>query len=70
MLWLAFFAAADQNVLDAQRSRPTGTLAAARLELLSPATTATPRSGDGDWRMIDAFTELRRQQARVLRFAM
>jgi hypothetical protein len=36
------------------------------LNSLSPA--ATTRSGDGDWRMIDAFTKLRRQQAQLLRF--
>jgi hypothetical protein len=29
---------------------------------------ASPRAGDGDWRMIDAFTKLRRQQAQLLRF--
>jgi hypothetical protein len=28
----------------------------------------SPRTGDGDWRMIDAFTKLRRQQAQLLRF--
>lgn len=27
-----------------------------------------PRTGDGDWRMIDAFTKMRRQQAQLLRF--
>jgi hypothetical protein len=35
------------------------------LHSVSPA--ATTRSGDGDWRMFEAFTELRRQQAQLLR---
>jgi hypothetical protein len=28
----------------------------------------TTRTGDGDWRIIDAFMKLRRQQAQLLRF--
>jgi hypothetical protein len=70
MLLLAFFAAVDQG-LDFPQSRRTGMLAAAGFDkLVSPAADATPRRGDGDWRMIDAFTELRRQQAELFRFAM
>jgi hypothetical protein len=68
---MAFFTAADQPGLDGRRSRPTAMLAAAGFdEFLTPATTVTPRSGDGDWRMIEAFTELRRQQAQMLRLAL
>jgi hypothetical protein len=70
ILLLTFFTAADQG-LDIRQSRRTGMLAAAGFDkLISPAAAATPRSGDGDWRMIDAFTELRRQQAQLLRLAM
>jgi len=35
--------------------------------IISPTPAAVSRSGDGDWRLIDAFTKLRRQQAQVLR---
>ena len=35
--------------------------------LISPTPAAVSRSGDGDWRLIDAFTKLRRQQAQMLR---
>jgi hypothetical protein len=35
------------------------------LNSLTPA--SITRSGDGDWRMIDAFTKLRQQQAQLLR---
>jgi hypothetical protein len=67
---LAFFSAANRD-LDLPQSRRTGMLAAAGFnELVSPAASSTPRSGDGDWRMIDAFTELRRHQAQLLRFPM
>jgi hypothetical protein len=73
VIWLAFFSAANHG-LDFPQSRRTGMLAAAGInELVSPAAaaaTAAPRSGDGDWRMTDAFTELRRQQAQMLRFPM
>lgn len=68
---LALVTAADQRGLDSSRSPGDGVLVADGLsELMLPAVSTTPRSGDGDWRLIDAFTELRRQQARVLRFAM
>ena len=68
---LAFFAAADQHGLDARRSRPASILASAGFdELFAPTSASSVRSGDGDWRMIDAFTELRRQQAQLLRLAL
>ena len=41
--------------------------AAGVAELISPVSASIPRSGDGDWRIVDAFTKLRRQQAQVLR---
>jgi hypothetical protein len=70
-LLLAFFTAADRHGIGFPQSHPTGALMAGGFdELISPAASAAPRSGDGDWRMIEAFTELRRQQAQVLRFAM
>jgi hypothetical protein len=51
-----------------KQSFPNGMLAAAGFhELFSPTQAASIRSGDGDWRMIEAFTKLRRQQAQVLR---
>lgn len=69
-LLVAFFTAADQGGLGFPRSN-SGTLVARHFEeLVEPASSAAPRSGDGDWRMIEAFTELRRQQAQALRFAM
>ncbi|MFO0789675.1 MAG: hypothetical protein U0805_09465 [Pirellulales bacterium] len=37
-------------------------------EWILPTTNATPRNGDADWRILDAFTKLRRQQAQLLRF--
>jgi hypothetical protein len=71
LVLLACFTAADRHGLDSQRSGRTGILAAAGIdELNSPIAAATPRNGDGDWRMIDAFTELRRQQAEVVRLAL
>ena len=68
---LAFFTAANPCGMNDQRMRPSGLLASAGFnELLCPTVPPTARSGDGDWRMIDAFTELRRQQAEVLRLAL
>jgi hypothetical protein len=69
VLLLSFFTAVDRHNLDIQRSRPSGMLASTGFNELFSAT-AIPRSGDGDWRMIDAFTNLRRQQAQVLRFSL
>jgi hypothetical protein len=68
VLLLAVFIATDWQGLDDRRLRPTGAMAAAIDEVLTSAPAVTDRSGDGDWRMIDAFTKLRRQQAQVLRF--
>jgi hypothetical protein len=71
VLLLAFFTAASPCGSDDQRLRPNSMLASAGFdELLMPTAAPTTRSGDGDWRMIEAFTELRRQQAQVLRFAL
>jgi hypothetical protein len=39
-------------------------------EFFSPTAAASKRSGDGDWRMFEAFSELRRQQAQVLRLSL
>jgi hypothetical protein len=50
-----------------RQSIPSGILVAAGFhELLSPTQATSVRSGDGDWRMIDAFMKLRRHQAQVL----
>jgi len=69
VLLLASFNVAGWHALDDQRSRPNPLLVAAGFhEVLAPTLSAPIRSGDGDWRMIDAFTELRRQQAQLLRF--
>lgn len=71
VLLLAFFTAADWHGLDDQRSRPIGRLLATRFdEVFSSAVGTSTRNGDGDWRMIEAFTELRRQQAQVLRLSI
>ncbi len=68
VLLLAFFTAMGREELDDRQPRLSGLLVAAGFdELFSPVASRTTRSGDGDWRMIDAFTELRRQQAQVLR---
>lgn len=56
---------------ESERARPIGIVMAAGFdEFFVPTAVASARSGDGDWRMIDAFTELRRQQAQVLRLAL
>lgn len=71
VLTTAFTTAAGQQGLDGERSHPIGIVAAAGFdEFLSPTAVASPRSGDGDWRMFEAFSELRRQQAQLLRFAL
>lgn len=71
VLTLAFSSAAGQQGLEGERPRPIGIVAAAGFdEWLSPTAVVSPRSGDGDWRMFEAFSELRRQQAQVLRLAL
>lgn len=71
LLLLAMLTLADQSNRDVRYSaRPTVLAAASFDDLFAPPMAAVPRSGDGDWRMIDAFTELRRQQAEALRFAL
>lgn len=56
---------------DSPRVRPIGIFLAAGFdEFFVPTAVASAHSVDGDWRMIDAFTELRRQQAEVLRLAL
>ena len=68
---LVCFTAADQKRFETRRSYSTAILAASGFnELDAPIDSASFRSGDGDWRMLDAFTELRRQQAQLLRRAM
>jgi hypothetical protein len=68
---LVCFTAADQNRFETRRSYSTAILAASGFnELDAPLDAASLRAGDGDWRMLDAFTELRRQQAQLLRRAM
>lgn len=65
---LALFTAEFREGLDDQRSRLCPRLVAVGVDdLNSPAPPATMRNGDGDWRMIDAFTKLRRHQAQLLR---
>jgi hypothetical protein len=69
VLLLAFLHVAEWHGFDDRESRPNGMLVAAGFhEVLYPMPAASIRSGDGDWRMIDAFTKLRRQQAQLLRF--
>jgi hypothetical protein len=71
VLPLALVAATLRSEFDEASSRPLGIVVAAGFdEFFTPTAVAANRSGDGDWRMLDAFTELRRQQAQVLRFAM
>jgi len=68
---VGFATAAGQQAGEGERTHSIGIVASAGFdELLSPATVVAPRSGDGDWRMLEAFTKLRRQQAQVLRFAL
>jgi hypothetical protein len=71
-LFLAFFTAADQQGAAFRRPPLVAqkVVASGLDQFITPVSAVTPRSGDGDWRMIDAFTEMRRQQAQVLRFAM
>ena len=69
VLLLAFFHVANGHGSDDGQTRPNGMLVAAGFhEAFSPTPAVSIRSGDGDWRMIDAFTKLRRQQAQLLRF--
>jgi hypothetical protein len=68
---LAALTITTRQSLDLEHVQPSRLLVAAGFdELFSPAAVVATRSGDGDWRMIEAFTELRRQQARVLRLAL
>lgn len=68
---LAATAGATLRQSDAPRVRPIGIVMAAGFdEFFMPTAVASAHSADGDWRMIDAFTELRRQQAQVLRLAL
>jgi hypothetical protein len=56
---------------ESRRARPIGIVVAAGFdEFFVPTAVASTGSADGDWRMLDAFTELRRQQAQVLRLAL
>jgi hypothetical protein len=65
---VALFTAADRHGIDEQRSSFNNMLIEAGFEELdAPAPPDTIRVGDGDWRIIDAFTKLRRQQARLFR---
>jgi hypothetical protein len=64
---VALFTAEFRQELVDQRSSLSGHLSAVGYEEAGPAVSAAPRSGDGDWRVIDAFTKLRRQQAQLLR---
>jgi hypothetical protein len=65
---VAFFNIAIWQRWDDEPSRPNAMLTAAGFhEVFSPAAAVSIRNGDGDWRMIDAFTKLRRQQAQLLR---
>ncbi len=71
VLSLGFATAAGRQGLDGERSHPIGIVAAAGFdEVFAPTAVAAQRSGDGDWRMFEAFTKLRQQQAQVLRFAL
>jgi hypothetical protein len=68
---LVCFTAADQTHFESPGSYSTAILAASGFnDLDAPLNAASLRTGDGDWRMLDAFTELRRQQAQLLRQAM
>ena len=68
---LVCFTAADQKHFETRGSYSTAILAASGFnDLDAPLNAASLRTGDGDWRMLDAFTELRRQQAQLLRQAM
>lgn len=67
----AFVTAAGREEFDAHRPRPMAMALSAGFDrFLMPTAGASPRCGDGDWRMFEAFSELRRQQAQVLRAAV
>jgi hypothetical protein len=71
VLLLAFASIVGRRELEVEKAGPFGIVATAGFdEFFAPTASVTKRSGDGDWRMLDAFTALRRQQARVLRFAL
>jgi hypothetical protein len=70
-LLAAFATVVGRRELDDEKAGPFGIVAAAGFdEFFVPTASVSKRSGDGDWRMIEAFTALRQQQARVLRFAL
>jgi hypothetical protein len=70
-LLLAMFTSFWPSRLNLDQPRAGGMLIAAGFNrLLIPPEAAEVRHGDGDWRLIEAFTELRRQQAQVLRSAL
>ena len=65
---LALFNVALRQPFHDEPSRANEMLMAAGFhEAVSPTSATSIRNGDGDWRMIDAFTKLRRQQAQLLR---
>jgi hypothetical protein len=71
MIVLLGFATASGQQEWQDRGGPLRIVAAAGFdEFFSPTAAASKRSGDGDWRMFEAFSELRRQQAQVLRLAL
>jgi hypothetical protein len=71
IVMLAAMAGAALENGDPPRVRPIGIVLAAGFdEFFVPTAVASANNADGDWRMIDAFTELRRQQAQVLRLAL
>ena len=67
-LLAAFTATLRFDVLDIPVAMNGESIIANAEELIGPASVSRPRTGDGDWRIIDAFTKLRRQQAQRLRF--
>ena len=67
VVFLAVVSAEFRQRLD-KRSTFDGPLGAVQLDAMNSMTPATARDGDGDWRMIDAFTRLKQQQARLLGF--
>jgi hypothetical protein len=68
---VGFATAAGQQALEGEQTHPIGIVASAGFDdAFAPTGIAAPRSGDGDWRMFEAFTKLRQQQAQLLRFAL
>lgn len=68
VLMLALVTVVDRRDLSTRQSRSMSVVATAGFDgYFSPSAISSDRGVEGDWWMFEAFTKLRRHQARVLR---